>query len=126
MRKKSLVIAVRPMRYAGKALRAGDQFEPSERDAKLLTAARLATYATRGPRPKRRARQVDAAPEIASETPAPASSEPAAQPAAAPDAQLTELRTLYEQLSGKKAHGFWRVKRLEAEIAELTKSGVTQ
>lgn len=36
-----------PLPYDGKQLRAGEHFEASERDAKILVATRKATYRTR-------------------------------------------------------------------------------
>jgi len=87
-------------RYAGKALRPGQPFHASEKDARMLTAAKLATYATAD---QARRPAVAKAPE----------------PAPHPDADAAELAALradYEALTEKKPLGFWKADKLRAEI----------
>lgn len=93
-------------RYAGKALKAGDPFEATVKDAKMLAAAKLATYGTRDQarRPK----------TVRAPSPAPT--------ATADTAELADLRARYEQLAGKKPHNFLKADKLKAAIAELEKA----
>ncbi len=66
------LIALKPMRYASRALVAGDEFEASERDGRLLKRIKKA-----GDAPVRRAARAQPEPEAA---PAPG---PAPEPASA-------------------------------------------
>lgn len=88
--------ASKPHRYAGKALRSGQEYEASQADAKVLTAVGLATYATRKVEP-------------AAKTPAPA----------AFDDERAALRETYAARAGKKPHAFWGADRLRKELAAL-------
>jgi len=56
------IIAAKPLRYGGKAFAAGAAIAASEADARVLVAAKLATYETRAPK---RALQAEAPAEEA-------------------------------------------------------------
>lgn len=88
----------RPLTYAGRALRSGQEFDASRAEAQVLAAVGLARYADKDVPRKAAVRSV--------------------APPAAGDA-LNALRARYEALAGKKAHAFWREKRVSAEIAAL-------
>ncbi len=106
------LVAKKIKRYAGKALRAGDAFEASAKDAKALAAAKLAVYVTRDEaRAPMRQRETPVA-----EIPAP---QPvAAEPETTSD-ELSALRADYEILAGKKALGFWKADKIRAELEKL-------
>lgn len=98
--RKVALINVKLPSYAGKALRAGDPFQATARDAKALVAVRMATYATRDIASKPRTPPKPLAP--------------------APDAaELVALRGEYEALAGKKALGFWKADQVRAQIDKL-------
>lgn len=92
------MIATKSQRYRGKALVAGQQFAAQSRDAKVLAAAGLATYATRD-----QAR----APAVHRE------------PAPTPTDEVAVLRADYEILAGRKPLGFWKADKLRSEIERL-------
>ena len=103
------MIAGKLPRYAGKALKAGEAFEAAQKDAKVLAAAKLATYDTRD-----QARQ----PKV--------ERKPPSAPAPNADAgDLAKLRTDYKDLAGKPAHNFWKADRVRAEIDKLLAADTT-
>jgi hypothetical protein len=110
MQKRITLVAGKIPSYGGKALRAGDTFDATPSDARLLTAAKLATYATRA--------GTTEAPRKPARPPAP----PA--PVDQADGTITALRARYEALAGKKAHPFWRAGRIETEIAALEAAAI--
>mgnify|MGYP001473566501 CR=1 FL=1 len=119
MAKRVTLTAVKPLRYAGRALRAGDAFEASDPDARVLIGARLATYATRAPDPLPRRRRPDPAPRPTAAPARPAAAAPGVDREAVPEGELETLRTRYQELAGRRAHPFWRAARVAAEIAAL-------
>lgn len=107
MGKLVTLIAAKSLRYAGKALRAGDPFVATTRDARVFTAARLATYDTR---------DQDRAPRLVRPTP------PAPPPLSDPEpdpVDLAALRAEYADLAGQRPLNFWKSERLTAEIERL-------
>lgn len=88
------LVAVKPLRYATRALRAGDAFSAIPKDARLL---------------KLIGKAVDA----------PAGVAPDLKPAEAPD-PVKALRARYAELTGQEANKRWGARRLETEIDELT------
>lgn len=98
-RKVSLINVSLP-RYAGKALKAGEPFEATRKDAKALVAIRMATYGTR---------DIARKPKVQKQPPPPA-----------PDAaELVALRAEYEGIAGQKAHNFWKADTLKTKIDAL-------
>lgn len=95
------LINVKLPSYGGKALRAGEPFQASIKDAKALVAVRMATYATR---------------DIARAKPIAAK---ATRPLAPEQTELARLRAAYEELARKKAPNFWKADQLRAQIAKL-------
>jgi hypothetical protein len=102
------LVAIKIPRYAGKALRSGDTFEAAPKDAKVLTAAKLATYGTR-----------DQARAPMRRLEAPALESVVTTDAIPPSDELSVLRDDYEIIAGKKALGFWKADKIRAELEKM-------
>jgi len=86
--KKSMT-ANKAMRYGTRRLRAGDPFEASSRDARVLAAIGKASYATRAMR---------AVPE--------------------PVEDIADVRAEYERVVGKRAYHGWDIPTLRQKMVE--------
>lgn len=103
-----MIYAKRELRYAGRTVVAGEGFEASDRDAKLLVAVGKAV------------RECPAAPK----TPLPPSRNltdpPRRHDAGADDAELDALRAEYEAKTGKRPFMGWKAEKLRDRIAAAT------
>jgi len=88
--KKSMT-ANKAMRYGTRRLRAGDLFEASSRDARILSAIGKASYATRAMR---------------------------AAPDPEPVEDIADVRAEYERVIGKRAYHGWDIPTLRQKMAE--------
>jgi len=88
------LVATKPLRYATRALHAGDSFSAIPKDARLLKLLGKAVDAPAG-----------VAPEL--------------KPAEEAD-PVDALRAQYAELTGQEANKRWGARRLETEIDELT------
>lgn len=105
------LIAARDMRYATRALAAGDPFQANNRDARLLVALKRAKLAT---------------PDAAGSPPAstPASAPPSAGGVQHTEPEIPNVQTVIDGLReeagklGIDVHHRWGEKRLKEEIAK--------
>lgn len=95
--------AIRPMSYKTRRMQAGDEFDATATDAKILIAMRKARYLTR---------------EIGAFDPPPAPVAEAIGPPPDHDAERDALRELAQSM-GIDVDGRWGVARLEQEIERV-------
>lgn len=101
------LIATRDMRYATRALRAGEPFQANNQDARILIAIKKARPAE----------------DVAPATPAPPAA-PAPAPAAPPAPEAVTIEQLRDQAArlGVTVSTRWGEKRLHEEIAKAAKA----
>lgn len=96
------LIANKPLTYATRRLLAGDTFEASSRDARLLVGIKKAR-----PHPDRVPGSIEPPP-----------TEVGAKIAAQQPSELAQLRATYKAKTGKNAAPSWKVEDLKAKLAE--------
>jgi hypothetical protein len=93
------MIASKRLRYGTRALRAGDTFEATRQDARVLTAVGLAR-------------------EARANVYAPLVNVPVRKPAPVVD-ELETLREAYKAKTGRRPHYTWTAERIREAIADL-------
>jgi len=98
---RTSLVALKPMRYRTRALRAGDPFECTAAEARILVGARLAQDAPAVAPPRRPVGR------------------PERPPSGAAAGTPRDLGAEYEALAGRKPHPRWSDVRLRGEVAAL-------
>jgi hypothetical protein len=114
--KRVSMIARKALTYGTRRLRAGDAFEASRQDARVLTAVGLASdaranvYAPLAATPKR------------PPPPQNTASSKGDAPTREPDPEVEALREAYKVQTGRRPHYLWTAERIREAIASLNEA----